>query len=170
MESKWQQVFSVALSILADLSSSVLWTVTIFPGILYLTLFSVFFLGGGVFCFFEVSVRVIIFLVLEIFLHQLEQVVFHGSLRDSKSPLVSRGILTALNNAAIFMVSIFPLSSNPSNLLSNLLGTVPSAPTTNHRHFYIPHTFQFSSKVKLFVYGFAFLYFHSAFHCNSKIH
>ena len=49
------------------------------------------------------------------FSHQRQLVVFHWSLRDSKSPQVSMtllSILTNLNNAVVWMVSIFPLIFN----------------------------------------------------------
>ena len=59
--------------------------------------------------------------------------VFHWSLRDSKSPQVSRtllSILSDLNNAVVLIVSICPLISNSSNSLSKPLETVPSSPIT----------------------------------------
>ena len=50
--------------------------------------------------------------------------VFHWSLSDSKSPQVSRtllSILTILNNAVVFMVSTRPPTSKSSSLFSNPL-------------------------------------------------
>ena len=57
----------------------------------------------------------------------------HSSLSDSKSPWVSRtllSILTDLNNAVVWLVSAFHLISKSSNPLSKPLGTILSAPIT----------------------------------------
>ena len=59
--------------------------------------------------------------------------VFHWSLSDSKSPQVSRtllSILAVLNNAVVWMVSTRPPTSKSSSPLSNPLVTVPNAPIT----------------------------------------
>ena len=59
--------------------------------------------------------------------------VFHWSLSDSKSPQVSRtllSILAVLNNAVVWMVSTRPPTSKPSSPFSNPLVTVPNAPIT----------------------------------------
>ena len=59
--------------------------------------------------------------------------VFHWSLSDSKSPQVSRtllSILAVLNNAVIWMVSTCPPTSKSSSPFSNPLVTVPNAPIT----------------------------------------
>ena len=59
--------------------------------------------------------------------------VFHWSLSDSKSPQVSRtllSILAVLNNAVVWMVSTRPPTSKSSNSFSNPLVTVPNAPIT----------------------------------------
>ena len=59
--------------------------------------------------------------------------VFHWSLSDSKSPQVSRtllSILAVLNNAVVWMVSTRLPTSNSSSPFSNLLVTVPNAPIT----------------------------------------
>ena len=59
--------------------------------------------------------------------------VFHWSLSDSKSPQVSRtllSILTVLNNAVVWMVSTRPPTSKSSSPFSNPLVTVPNAPIT----------------------------------------
>ena len=58
---------------------------------------------------------------------------FHWSLRDSKSPQVSRtllSILAVLNNVVVWMVSTRPPNSNSSSSFSNLLVTVPNTPMT----------------------------------------
>ena len=59
--------------------------------------------------------------------------VFHWSLSDSKSPHVSRtllSILTVLNSAVVWTVSTRPPTSKPSSPFSNPLVTVPNAPIT----------------------------------------
>ena len=59
--------------------------------------------------------------------------VFHWSLSDSKSPLVSRtlpSILAILNNALVWMVSTRPPTSKSSRPFNNPLVTVPKAPIT----------------------------------------
>ena len=59
--------------------------------------------------------------------------VFHGSLSDSKSPQVSRtllSILAVLNNVVVWMVSTRPTTSKSSNPFSNPLVTAPNAPIT----------------------------------------
>ena len=60
--------------------------------------------------------------------------VFHWSLSDSKSPQVSRtllSILAVLNNAVIWMVSTRPPTSKSFSLFSSPLVTVSNAPITN---------------------------------------
>ena len=59
--------------------------------------------------------------------------VFHWSLSDSKSPQVSRtllSILAVLNNAVVWMVYTRPPTSKSSSPFSNPLVTVPNAPIT----------------------------------------
>ena len=59
--------------------------------------------------------------------------VFHWSLSDSKSPQVSRtllSILAVLNNAVVWMVSTRPPTSKSSSPFSNPFVTVPNAPIT----------------------------------------
>ena len=59
--------------------------------------------------------------------------VFHRSLRDRKSPQVSRtfrSILVVLNNAVVWMASTCPLISKSSSSFNNPLLTIPKAPTT----------------------------------------
>ena len=57
---------------------------------------------------------------------------FQWSLSDSKFSQVSRTRLRILagSNVIVWIVSICPPISNPSNPLTKLLGTVPSKPTT----------------------------------------
>ena len=59
--------------------------------------------------------------------------VFHWSLSDSKSPQVSRTLLSILavfNDAVVWMVSTHPPTSKSSSSFSNPLVTVPNAPIT----------------------------------------
>ena len=59
--------------------------------------------------------------------------VFHKILSDSKSPQVSRtllSILAVLNNVVVWMVSTSPPTSKSPNPFSNPLVTVPSTPIT----------------------------------------
>ena len=59
--------------------------------------------------------------------------VFHWRLSDSKSPQVSRTLLSILavfNNAVVWMVSTPPPTSKSSRPLNYPLVTVPKAPTT----------------------------------------
>ena len=72
-------------------------------------------------------------LLLESFSHQCKLMVFHWSLSDSKSPQVSRtllSILAVLNNVVVWMVSTRPPTSKSSSPFSNHLVTVPNAPIT----------------------------------------
>ena len=59
--------------------------------------------------------------------------IFHWSLSDSKSPQVSRTLLSnlvVLNSAVVLIVSTRPPSSKFSGLFSNPLVTAPKAPIT----------------------------------------
>ena len=59
--------------------------------------------------------------------------VFHGSFSDSKSPQVSKTLLTilaVLNNVVVSFVSTRPPNSNSSRTFNNPLVTVPKAPIT----------------------------------------
>ena len=59
--------------------------------------------------------------------------VFHGRLSDSKSPQVSRTLLSILavfNNAVVWMVPTRPPTSKSSRPFNNHLVTVPKAPIT----------------------------------------
>ena len=85
---------------------------------LFLLLFLIFMI---IFCF-------------ESFSHHRLLMAFHLSLRDNKSPQVSRtllSILADLNNAVIWRVSTRPLISMSSYPCTNYLGTIPSAPITS---------------------------------------
>ena len=82
--------------------------------------------------------------------------VFHWSLSDSKSPQVSRtllSILTDLNNVIVWMVSIRTLISKSFNPFNNPSVTVPRAPITIGIivTFMLHSTFQFPSKVEVLI-------------------
>ena len=71
------------------------------------------------------------YLLLESFSHKL--MVFYWSLSDSKSPPVSRtllSIMAVLNNVVVWMVSTRPLISKSSSSFNNPLVKVPNAPIT----------------------------------------
>ena len=84
--------------------------------------------------------------------------VFHWSLRDNKSPQVSRTLLSIpadLNNAVVWMVSIRHLISKSSSPCTNPLMTIPRAPITIS----ITVTFMFNSLAKsryLFFFSLSF--------------
>ena len=94
---------------------------------------------------------------------------FHWSLSDSKSPQVSRSLLSILsvfNNAVLWMVSTRPPTCKSYRPFNNPLVTVPKAPITigTNRHFQIPQLFQFSSKVLVFILLFTFFQFYYYFY------
>ena len=100
--------------------------------------------------------------------------VFHWSLSDSKSPQVSRtllSILAVLNNAVIRMVSTRPPTSKSSSTFSNPLVTVPNAPITIgiivtcmfHSFFRLP------CKVEVLIPLFTFFQFYSVVSRDSKV-
>ena len=100
---------------------------------------------------------------------------FHWNLRDSKSPQVSRTLLSLLadlNNAVVWMVPSRPLISKSSSSLTNPLLIVPSAPITIGITVTIMlHSF-FSSLARsryLSLY-FTFLQFYPVVSRNGKIH
>ena len=67
------------------------------------------------------------------FSRQLTLIVFHWSLCDSKSPQVSRtllSILAVLNNSVVWMVFTRLPTSKSSSPFSNPLVTIPKAPIT----------------------------------------
>ena len=71
--------------------------------------------------------------IIVFFSYGLTLMVFHWSLSDSKSPQVSRillSVLAILNNAVVWMVSTLPPTSKSSRPFSNPLVTVPKAPIT----------------------------------------
>ena len=99
----------------------------------------------------------IIILLLWSYSHQCQLVVFHWNLSKSRSPQISRTLLSILADFESAVVKIFPLISL-SLLLTRPLGTVPSATTTTG----ITVTFY-----KFFSHP--FFYFYSMFSWNNKI-
>ena len=101
--------------------------------------------------------------------------VFPKSLRDSKSPQVSRtllSILADLNIAAVYMVSTRLLISKSFNPCTNLMVTEPKVPITIEITitFMFHGFFQFSSKVKVLISLFAFFQFNPVVKWNGKIY
>ena len=69
-----------------------------------------------------------IIIITQSFSHQRKLMIFHWRLSDSKSPQVSRtllSILAVLNNAVVWMVSTRPPTSKSSRPFNNPLVTVP---------------------------------------------
>ena len=131
-DSKSPQVSRTLLSILAVLNYAVVWMVSTRPSISE---------SSSPFCNPLVTVpnapitiyHYYYFYSLEFFLHQRKLMVFHWRLSDSKSPQVSRtllSILAVLNYAVVWMVSTRPSISEPSSPFCNPLVTVPKAPIT----------------------------------------
>ena len=109
------------------------------------------------------------------FLHQLQLVVFHQSLSDSKSPQVSRthlSILADLRNSVIWTVSNRFVISKSSSPCTNPL--VDCTKSTNYSWynglFHVPQFFQFSSKVKVLIFLLAFFQLCSVVSRNIKVH
>ena len=101
--------------------------------------------------------------------------VFRWSLRDSKSPQVSRtlfSILAVLNNSVVWMVSTRPPTSKSSSPFNNPLLTVPKAPITTGIivTFMFNCFFPFPSKVPVFILLFTFIQFYSGVSRESKVH
>ena len=100
--------------------------------------------------------------------------VFHWSLNDSKSPQVSRtllSILTVLNNALAWMVCTRLPTSNSSSPFNNPLVTVRKVPITIGiiATFMFNRFFQFHSKVEVIILLFTFFQFYSVVSQKSKV-
>ena len=92
--------------------------------------------------------------------------VFHWSLSDSKSPQVSKtllSILSVLNNAVVWMVSTRPPTSKSPSPFNNPSVTVPKAPITiSIIVTFMFHSFlQFPRKVEVLILLFTFFQFYS---------
>ena len=97
--------------------------------------------------------------------------VFHWSLSDSKSPQVSRALLSILNNGVVWMVSTRPLISKSSNPFNNPLVTVPKAPITIDIvvTFMFHSFFQFPCKIHVLIILFTSFQFYSVVSRDSKV-
>ena len=100
--------------------------------------------------------------------------IFHWSLSDSKSPQVSRtllSILAVLNNAVVWMVSARLPTSKCSSPFSNPLVTVPNPPITIGIivTFMFHSFFQFPRKVEVLILLFTFFQFYSVVSRDSKV-
>ena len=89
--------------------------------------------------------------------------IFHWSLSDSKSPQISKtllSILSVLNNAVAWMVTISPPTSKSSSPFNNPLVTVPKVPITIGIiiTFMFHSFFRFPSKVEVFILLFTFFH------------
>ena len=99
---------------------------------------------------------------------------FNWRLNDSKTPQVSRtllSILAVLNNAAVWMVSTRPPSSKSS--FNNPLVSVPKAPITIGiivTFMFYSLFFLFSSKVEVLILRFTFFQFYSVVSRDNKIY
>ena len=102
--------------------------------------------------------------------------VFHWSLRDSKSPQVSRTLISILavrSNAVVWTVSSRPPTSKSSSPFNNPLVFGDCTKSTNHDwyncHRHVPYFFQFPSQVQVLILLFTFFQFYSVVHWDSKI-
>ena len=105
-------------------------------------------------------------LLLESFSHKRSVMVYHLTLSDSKSPQVSRILLSILvdqNNAAVIMVWILPPIFNSSNFLCKRLETVLSALITigikaSHRVYTFLSSLARSKYMSLFSFSLIFIW------------
>ena len=100
--------------------------------------------------------------------------VFLWSLSDSKSPQVSRtllSILSVLNNEIVWMVSNPPPCSKSSSPFSNPIVIAPNATIKIGIiiTFMFSSFFQFPSKVEVLILLFTFFQFYSVFSRDSKV-
>ena len=102
-------------------------------------------------------------------------VIFYWNLNDSKSPQISRtllSILADLNCAVVWIVLIHLPISNSSSCLFKPLESVPSTPITiGITVNFMFHSFlSFFSKVQVLVSLFTFFNFHTVVWWDSKVH
>ena len=94
--------------------------------------------------------------------------VFHWSLRDSKSPQVSRtllSILAVLNYAVVWMVS----THTPTSVSSFSCCTKSINYNWYNCHLHVPWFFQFLNKVEVLILIFTFFPFYSVVSRDSKV-
>ena len=101
--------------------------------------------------------------------------IFHWNLSDSKSPQVSRTLLSIVavrNNLTVWMASTRPLISKSFSPFNNPLVTVPNAPITiwSNCHLHVPYFFQFPGNVDVLILLFTFFQFYTVFSRDSKLH
>ena len=105
-------------------------------------IFVVFFNLFFHWCLSFEKLQVISFYSFESFSLQHQLKIFNWSLSDSKSPQVSRTLLSILanfNSVVVWMVSTYIFISNSSSLFTNPSVTVVCTPLTiDHCHFHIP--------------------------------
>ena len=95
---------------------------------------------------------------------------FHWRLSDSKSPQVSRTLLSILpvfNSAAVWTVSARPPTSKSSNPFSNPLVNVPNTPITIG--IIVAYKFHSFFQVEILVSLFTFFQFYSVVSRDSKV-
>ena len=100
---------------------------------------------------------------------------FQWSLSDSKSPQVSRTLISILADLSniVFLDSLHP--SSYFLVLQSFyqsFGDINKCTNYNwyNRHFHVPLFFQFPSKVEVLIPLFAFFQFHSVVRRDSKFH
>ena len=106
---RWHSLFCCVLSILTFVKLFLNWYLKVLLLIISYHFDKIFF-----------GTIIIIISLLVSFSHLHQLVVFHWRLNYSKSPQVSRTLLSILadfNNAVIWLISIFPLISNSSSLI-----------------------------------------------------
>ena len=127
--------------------------------------------------FFSANFAIIIIIIIIIYSSRVFHisVSFHWSLSDSKSPQVSKtllSILADLNNTVVWMVSTRPLISNSSSFFNIPLVTIPreliriSINVTFMFHIFL----QFSSKVQVLILLSATFQFYSVVSWDRKGH
>ena len=89
--------------------------------------------------FYMIPLSLFLYYFIESFCHQHQLMVFHWTLSDSKSSLVSRtllSILADLNNAAVWGVSPCPLISKSTSSFTNSFRNCIECTnyTSYHRH------------------------------------